>query len=905
MNTDKHRFKLLRKKVGATRTDGVQAAAECRRNLARGEGRHIRFARCGSKFAEPSWRRNVAATVLNLLYLLNLFNFFCLSAQSQTQPQAASYGTGASLPEAVEAIQQARVTTRILYVTAHPDDESSSALTYLARGLGADVALLSITRGEGGQNALGPEQGAALGMVRSEELLAATRVYGTRLYFTRAPDFGYSKSAEETLRIWGRGVVDDIVQVIRTFRPHIVINHWGGARGGHGQHQAAGIVTPQAVAAAADANYIPFEVDTGRNPWRVEHLLQLARGDAASGWSVPADEVSPLWGRSYAEIGRDGFVSHRTQGIAAFLSSPFLRRTISLARADGQPFEPVALAEPVTVLARRFPEYEAQLRPALEECDAQLAKADAAARALDWPAAARALAAAWQALEEARRPLFPPRQPAANRLSGELGLVLGRIEQALAMAAGLQLEVRADRSRVVAGESFTVRAAWRHRRDVPLEFEKPVLFRPPGWTVEEEQAEAASGRFTVSIPAGAEAPRAADEWMLPWPPPLVSVSLVAKLGDARFRIGQPALALRATSTRAEIVPLALVPAVTIGLQPRRIFLRTRQAPPKLDVLARVHYFGSAPVKVTVGLQPPEGWNVPPEQEVEFAEAGDVLVHFAVTPPAAAGARGLPAGAFHFTGYAKRKNSGASSAREEVFASSLEPLPSLPVRLWTEPAAVRGRVFDVAIPAGLRVGYVSAGNDPVPEVLHQLGVEVQMLDEVQLAFGNLARFDAIAIGIRAYELRDDLARANPRLLEYVRAGGTLVVQYQRESVWNALKPAPYPATGSALRITDENSPVRYLAPEHPVLTAPNKIAAADFTGWVQERGLYFWSAFDPQYQPVLALRDPGEEELTGGLLFARHGKGVYIYTGLSFFRQLPEGVPGALRLFVNLLAGNRK
>jgi len=843
----------------------------------------------------------VAAAKRRFLHLFYFLSFLYLPVSQAQTP--ASYGTGASLPEAVEAIQRARVTTRILYVTAHPDDESSSALTYLARGLGADVALLSITRGEGGQNALGPEQGAALGMVRSEELHSATRIYGTRLYFTRAPDFGYSKSAEETLAIWGRGVVDDIVQVIRTFRPHIVINHWGGARGGHGQHQAAGIVTPQAVAAAADANYIPFEVDTGRDPWRVEHLLQLARGDATSGWRVPADEVSPLWGRSYAEIGRDGFVSHRTQGIAAFLTSPFLRRTTSLLRTDGQPLEKSALAEPIAVFAREFPEYETQLRPALEECDRQLAAADAAARALDWPAAARALADAWLKLNEARRPLFPPRDAAATVLSAELSRVQSRIENALTIAAGVQLDVRADRSRLVAGESFTVRAEWRHRRDVPLEFEKPVLFRPPGWTVAEEQAEAASGRFTVSIPVEAETPRAADVWMLPWPPPLVSVSLVAKLGDARFRIGQPALALRATSTRAEIVPLALVPAVTIGLQPRRIFLRTRQAPPKLDVLARVHYFGSAPAKVTVGLQPPEGWRVSTEQEVEFTEAGDVLVHFAVTPPA--GAKGLPAGAFHFTGYAKRKNSDDTAVRAEVFTNSLEPLPSLPVRLWAEPAAVRGRVFDVNIPAGLRVGYVSAGNDPVPEVLHQLGVEVQMLDEVQLAFGDLARFDAIAIGIRAYELRDDVARANPRLLEYVRAGGTLVVQYQRESVWNALKLAPYPATGSALRITDEDSPVRYPAPEHPVLNAPNKIAATDFTGWVQERGLYFWSAFDPQYQPVLALRDPGEAELTGGLLFARHGKGVYIYTGLSFFRQLPEGVPGALRLFVNLLAGNRK
>src|SRR5712692_9129028 len=223
----------------------------------------------------------------------------------------AAAARGQSLPEAVEAIDRARVTTRILYITAHPDDEPSRVLTYLARGLGADVALLSITRGEGGQNALGPEQGAQLSRLRSEELLAATQVYGTRLFFTRAPDLGYVKTVEETQRIWAGKALADMVRVIRTFRPNIVLNSWGGVHGGHGHHQTSGILTPQAVAAAADPKMFPEQLADGLEPWKVDLLVERDRGDNARSYAVPTDQISPLWGRTYAEIGRDGDLNHR------------------------------------------------------------------------------------------------------------------------------------------------------------------------------------------------------------------------------------------------------------------------------------------------------------------------------------------------------------------------------------------------------------------------------------------------------------------------------------------------------------------------------------------------------------------------------------------------------------------
>jgi len=271
------------------------------------------------------------------------------------------------------------------------------------------------------------------------------------------------------------------------------------------------------------------------------------------------------------------------------------------------------------------------------------------------------------------------------------------------------------------------------------------------------------------------------------------------------------------------------------------------------------------------------------------------VRYAVTPPA-----GLGAGAYPLHPYAK--------LGDQTFRTSLEPIPTLPTRDWSEPNDATVHVLNLNIPAGLRIGYVAADNDPLPEVLRQTGIQVDMLDDVAVSFGDLSRYDAIVLGIRAYELRPDVAQANSRLLDYVKNGGTLVVQYEREPSWGKLKPAPYqPASmdgskaNTLARTTDPNSPVTFLAPQNPLLNTPNKITQQDFKGWVQERGTYYWDKWDSHYTPILALQDPDEPPVNGALMYARYGKGVYIYAGLVFFRELPAGVPGAYRLFVNLIS----
>src|ERR1700739_3175367 len=331
------------------------------------------------------------------LILLSGLGAFRAAAQFPAAP-----GTGPGLPETIEAIDSARVTTPILYITAHPDDESAAVLTYLARGLHADVALLSLTHGEGGQNALGPEQAPQLGLIRTQELLAATRGYGVKLYFTRARDFGFSKTPEETEKIWGDQVLEDMVRVIRAFRPNIVINHFGGVHSGHGHHQAAGFLTPKAIALAADASFklTPLaDYASGLSgaleeaPWKTALVLKLDRSDAPQGYLLPLDEISPLYGKSYREIGLDAFVNHHTQGIAGFLNSPFLRRKIALVPENGESFDPADLARPLTTLfpgCKAFAEaYQllAQAREATLQGDVPAAThrlADAANDFVDW-----------------------------------------------------------------------------------------------------------------------------------------------------------------------------------------------------------------------------------------------------------------------------------------------------------------------------------------------------------------------------------------------------------------------------------------------------------------------------------------------------------------------------------------
>src|SRR6266852_5242052 len=524
-------------------------------------------------------QRPVPAFIFTLVVLFLLF----LTSRARAQFPPAP-GTGTGLPETVEAIENARVTTRILYITAHPDDESAAVLTYLARGLHAEVALLSLTRGEGGQNDLGPEQAPQLGLLRSQELLAATRGYGVKLFFTRAKDFGYSKTPEETEKVWGDEVLQDMVEVIRSFRPTVVINGWGGVHSGHGHHQAAGLLTPKAVQLAADPNYELRGSSSGQEdaaPWgarRAILLLDVDRSEKPQGYPLPLDDVSPLYGKSWREIGLDAFANHRTQGITGFLNSPFLRRTVTLKREDGAEWDPAAIAERLGPLDEDFEVGSTAVDPLMRAVDISLVGARDAALRLDFKAAADFLVAAGKRLNEIPVPSLSYQIPApVQSLVRSTRRKREKINAALVLVAGVRLDAICDRSELVPGETFTVRVDPHHRDGITADFRKPTLTLPPDWAIANEETEANGAvRFTISVPLNSSqfaagvpsrplrnsvsGPTAYLDALLAEPPPLITAAEDAVLNGYAFTATSPVTSIHATSTRADRIPPRLVPA---------------------------------------------------------------------------------------------------------------------------------------------------------------------------------------------------------------------------------------------------------------------------------------------------------------------------------------------------------
>lgn len=820
----------------------------------------------------------------------------------------AAPGTGPGLAETIEAIDSARVTTRILYVTAHPDDESAAVLTYLARGLHADVALLSLTRGEGGQNALGPEQAPQLGLIRTQELLAATRGYGVKLYFTRAKDFGFSKTPEETEKVWGDQVVEDMVRVIREFRPNIVINGWGGVHQGHGHHQAAGLLTPIAVQRAADANAYPEQSKKGLPAWGGENpeavLLDLERGsEKPTGYVLPLDEVSPLWGKSWREIGMDAFANHKTQGVSVFYGNPFFRRPIALKREDGRPLDPLILARPLAKLSGGSEGSACTVQPkfceSMAKADQIIAEARTTALRLDWAKTvtllreAVAIVAAWEPGD------IVVKGKGLTEAALEAQQVGSRLFGALLKAAGTRFVAEAEREVVVSGEPSKVKLSFQSRRGVDPPETEPLLCVAGQHTWNPHPTDKPNEyECEVFLEDPRNIGQSRDAMLLE---PKTEVSAVFRIrgerSDSLSLYKDPVTHVTATSTNVSKVAIRLVPAYTLAVEPKQEIekLAAKHAP--FNVFLRVHSYSTKAANVSVGLDVPDGWKSSGAEELNFAGEGDQYAKITLVPPAK-----LAPGNYTIAAYAKRG--------EEKFTTSIEPLPSMPTLTWEEPAQTVVHAFDIKVPENLRVGYISAESEPVPDSLKMLGIHVDLLDANALNFGDLSKYDAIVVGVRAYELRSELPGANQRLLDYAKNGGTLLVQYQRDFAWDGKNYAPYPAkianrpSDPLPRITDENSPVKFLKPDDLLLNTPNKITQDDFGSWVQERGLYFWSEYDSHYTPLLAMNDPGEKDLDGALLYTKLGKGTYIYTGIAFFRQLPEGVPGAYRLFVNLLSASR-
>ena len=819
---------------------------------------------------------------------------------------------------------------RVLVIGAHPDDEDTSLLALLVRGLGADAAYLSLNRGEGGQNLIGPELGVGLGVVRTEELLAARRLDGAEQFFSRAYDFGYSKSVEETFRFWPRdSLLADVVDVVRRFRPQVIVSTFSGTpRDGHGQHQVAGILAREAFDIAGDPGRFPGQLAGGLGPWTPLKFYRSTRFDMdATTLTVETGRLDPLFGRSYHQIAMASRSQHRSQDMGRIESlgprSTHLQLLDSRVAIGSSGTETCLFDGVDTTLAGLLGEIpKGSIRDALAGgLHEYLIRVDRARHLLGSGSSAAVVSALSDALISFRgvRELADSAGPRAGELRFALEQDERKLEVALGEAAGVIVEAFSDDDLLVPGQNVEVDVQIWNGGDSEVGLDELVLRAPPGWAIEPSGGQAGklppgtltSHRFALAVPEDAEFTKpyflrtsvgsGVYHWPIdgpartrPFDAPLIDAHAVLSIAGSSVERVAAAVYRFADQAIGEIRrPLYVVPAVSVEIVPR-----TAVWPLGEDegLTFSVGLSGEAPdgVEGVAFLEVPSGWTVTPSQALfELPAPGRATaVDFRVMSGSSA-----EAGRFEIRAVAE-----TTDERRFDVGYSIVDYPHTQRRVLFEDAAARIEAIDLAIERDLRIGYVPGAGDAVSEAIAALGISVDVLDDRAVGAGDLAAYDAIVVGIRAYEANPVLVANNDRLMKWVHGGGTLIVQYQQYSYFNGDYAAyPLSARRPHDRVSDESAPVTILVPEHPVFNHPNRIAPRDFDGWVQERGLYFAGEWDERYEVLLETADPGETAKRGGLLVARYGDGLYVYTGLSLFRQLPAGVPGAYRLLANLMS----
>ncbi|MBA3891413.1 MAG: PIG-L family deacetylase, partial [Gemmatimonadaceae bacterium] len=843
-----------------------------------------------------------------------------------------------------EGIRGLGVTTRVLMIGAHPDDEDTQLITWLARGQRVETAYLSLTRGDGGQNIIGNELGDALGLIRTEELLAARRVDGGRQYFTRAYDFGFSKNAEETFGHWDRELLlRDVVSVVRAFRPHIIVSVFSGTPAdGHGHHQVAGMLAREAFDLAGDTVRLPARATNDIGRWEPLKFYrgQRFRPDGAT-LRMNVGAYNPLHGRSYAEIAGESRSQHRSQAFGALqprgVRWGYVRLEASRIEDVAAGAEEATLFDGIAPGWSRFSDVTlpAAARAAL---DSLSRSASLAERMLDVrnpggvtePLAAhvRRARTAVDALSANEFSAMCHRLPvptcggALGDLVMSLDVELRRAETALLEAAGVVVEANAARGVAAAGDSLPVVIEVYNRGNLPVTVKATSLHGSHMWArqsrgnvlVAPDSMRRDTMYFANSVPSAPwwlARPRTGAMFDLGVPtrdsagtggarvPQLTlgedhvfSSAAVAELEVAGVQVRapvQPIVFKYADPSKGEIRrPVAIVPAVTLLFENQVEYLPANR-PVERRVRVAVQSASDRERIVSVALKLPLGLRADSaSRTVTLQSRGEASVYFAVRGSMPAGSAEISAEA---TSEGLRYRTGFVPIEYEHIA---------PQQLY-RPATKALSVVDVRLPPGLRVAYIPGVGDNVPPMLTQLGVPVTVVGTDQVAVFDFSRFTTVVVGPRAYETSDALVAANPRLLDFARRGGTVVVQYgQYEMMRPGMMPYPVTIARPHDRVTIEDAPVRILDPSAPVLRTPNAITTADFDAWIQERGLYMPRTFDAAYVPVLEVNDPGEPPNHGAILVAPVGRGTYVYTSLSFFRQLPAGVPGAARLFVNLL-----
>jgi LmbE family N-acetylglucosaminyl deacetylase len=790
------------------------------------------------------------------------------------------------------ALQKLNVLGRVLYIAAHPDDENTNLIALWANGSLYQTAYLSVTRGDGGQNLIGPELGERLGVIRTHELLAARRLDHGQQFFTRAVDFGFSKSAAETLRIWDRDkILADIVFTIRRFKPDVIVTRFSPDDDKtHGHHTASAILAREAFQAAADPKRFSEQLALVE-VWKPTRIVWNTSPFFFQNRNIPFDPkglavleaggFSPLLGKAFTEIAAASLSMHKSQGVGRSPGRGARKEYFKL--LEGTPMAE-SLFDGIDTTWGRMPKSEA-IAGKVKQLLATFNPADPAASV--------------PKLLELRKELV------TSDKKDWLTAKLGEVDTLIAACAGLHIESSTTVATISAGQTLPIKLEAINRSNVPVQLveartaiasqdlrldvplpqdqfvakdltpalPKDVTYTQPYWL----RKPAGPGTFTVD-----------DQKLigLAENPPPFPVEVVVRVGEQDLRYSVDTKYRSVDPVIGEVRQnLVLAPPVFANLQ-NSVFVFGDDKPKTVQVRVAA---STGAVRGDLRLEAPKGWRIEPASvpvEMKAADA-ESFATFTIHPPASPGEGTLRA-------IVKVDGQDYSFARERISYQHIGVHTLMPP---AEAKIVRADIKK----KGELIGYIPGAGDDVPQSLQQIGYNVKTLDGSEITAENLKRFDAVVLGIRAYNTQDRIAAGQAELLAYVKAGGVVVAQYTTTADLKTKEIGPFPLEISRDRVTDETAEIRILAPDHPLLNSPNKISADDFKGWVQERGLYFPNKWDANWTALLSCNDPGEKPLDGGLLVAKSGEGYFVYTGYAFFRQLPAGVPGAYRLFANLVS----
>jgi len=821
------------------------------------------------------------------------------SLRALVDPPPPSFPPPMNAAEIQLELQKLNVLGRVLYIAAHPDDENTNLMALWANGSLYQTAYLCVTRGDGGQNLIGPELGERLGVIRTHELLAARKLDHAHQFFTRAVDFGFSKSAPETLRIWDRDkILADIVWTIRRWKPDVVVTRFSPDDDKtHGHHTASAILAREAFTAANDPKRFPEQL-AFVEVWKPARLVWNTSPFFFSNRNIPFDPTglatleaggfNPLLGKAYTEIAAASVSMHKSQGVGR----PPLR---------GARKEYFKLLEGAPITNGLFDE--------IDTTWSRVAKSEAIAEKVK-----QLLATFVPADPAASVPkLLELRKDLVARMSTDVSpdakswfrAKAGEIDRIIVACLGLHIESSTTKAIVTAGQQLPIKLEAINRSQVPVQLVRvltPVSAEELGLDTPLPQDQLVAKDLTPTLrkdvewtqPYWLRKPAALGTFVvddqkligLPENPFAFPVDVVLRVGDQELRYLVDTKYRTVDPIAGELRhDLVIAPPVFANL-PNPVFFFGDDKPKSIQV--RVTASTDA-VRGQLKLDAPKGWRIEPASvpvDLKGADA-ELFAAFTIHPPPNPGEGTLRAVV-------------TVDGRDYSFAREHISYQHIGVHTLMPPAEAKIVRADIK-KKGELIGYIPGAGDDIPQSLEQIGYNVKILSASEITAENLKRFDAVVLGIRAYNTQDRIASWQPELLAYVNAGGVVVAQYITTADLKTKEIGPFPLEISRERVTDETAEVRILAPEHPLLNTPNKITAVDFKGWVQERGLYFSNKWDPAWKPILSCNDPGEKPLDGGLLVAKSGQGYFIYTGYSWFRQLPAGVPGAYRLFANMVS----